>query len=141
MLDHSAALDPWLRTVDMLKATNRARPDAMQKLSIVPRAAPCSVAGLAVKVVDRPTPTTIIVAWCDPQSCRYLDQVWRSSTARRQGTCALSGMQIQRGDAIYRPRACHPTPLNADAMMLAGCIQPCGEDPVVRLHSVARTGV
>ncbi|MDR5753168.1 MULTISPECIES: DUF3331 domain-containing protein [unclassified Caballeronia] len=125
-------IDPWSQTVGWLTlqsaATNvRARDPQRENEAIATRArcigdAPTH-ANVVVSVIDRPTSSTATVAWCDPRSCRYGDQVWRASVARQPGVCALSGRSIGRGDAIYRPRACRPSPLNAGAMILATVVE------------------
>ncbi|SRR5258708_31952202 len=78
---------------------------------------------VVVSVVDRITPTTATIDWCDSMVCRYGDQVWQADTAGKDGMCALSGGIIRRGDAIYRPRASRRSPLNADAMIIAAYVE------------------
>lgn len=125
-------LDPWSQTVGWLTmqsvSTNAHARESQRADESVARRQRCvsttpAHANVAVSVIDRPTASTATVAWCDPRSCRYGDQVWRASVARQPGTCALSGRSIGRGDAIYRPRACRPSPLNAGAMILAAVVE------------------
>nr|WP_242665749.1 DUF3331 domain-containing protein [Paraburkholderia ginsengiterrae] len=78
--------------------------------------------GASVRVIDRPTATTAVVAWSDPTFCFYGDQVWRAGIARHQGICAISGRLIRRGDEVYKPSR-RPTPANAMAMILSVVVQ------------------
>jgi hypothetical protein len=75
-----------------------------------------------VRVNDRPSPDTISVSWSQPNSCRYGDQMWFVSVARRRGACALSGAAVEPGDWVYRPRGAKRRPLNADAVMLVSAV-------------------
>jgi hypothetical protein len=76
-----------------------------------------------VIVLDRPSSMTVTVQWCDATSGRYGDQIWRAGVSRENAVCVLSGERINRGDAIYRPRACGQSPLNAGEMILASAIE------------------
>jgi hypothetical protein len=119
--------DPWMQTIGLLSfmsfdtpARVAAKPSHEWRLS-----APCkreAAATGSVKVVDRPSATTATIAWSDPTSCCYGDQIWRSSVARREGVCAVSGRQIHPGDAVYKPRTCIPAPANAHAMILSAVV-------------------
>jgi hypothetical protein len=72
-----------------------------------------------VNVLDRLSERTVAVSWRDSTSCHYNDQIWRVGIARQPGCCAITGMHIEPGDAIYRPIPTVPAPLNAQAMILA----------------------
>jgi Domain of unknown function (DUF3331) len=74
---------------------------------------------VCVRVIDRPSASTATIAWRDPTMGCYGDQVWRASVSRSHGVCAVSGLPIVPGDAVYRPRARHPLPLNVTEMILA----------------------
>jgi len=76
-----------------------------------------------VRVVDRVSARSVVVYWCDPTSCRYGDQLWRAGVAKGRGRCALSGVAIDAGDAVYRPRSGRLRPVNAAAMMLASEVE------------------
>ena len=82
---------------------------------------------MCVRVVDRPSPITATIAWRDPTACCYGDQVWRASVSRSHGVCAVSGRPILPGDAVYRPRASHPLPLNVGEMILAAVVHDAVE--------------
>ena len=60
---------------------------------------------ITVKLLERPTPSTVLVSWHDPQRCSYNYQLWRRSSARHDDICALSGQRIEYGQSVYRPGA------------------------------------
>jgi hypothetical protein len=72
---------------------------------------------VSVRVLDRPSSTTATIAWSDPTSCYYGDQIWRASVARQSGVCATSGQPVRVGDEVYKPR-CKPMPVNGGAAIL-----------------------
>lgn len=134
------AVDPWTQTLGLLaqlSGSSDARVVApacetqrgcVSGYVVHPR--PVNVvrrAGL-VNFVDRPTATTVTIAWRDSTHCSYGDQLWQASRARVNGVCAMSGHPIHAGDAVYQPRPVQPTPLNADAMILASALQEIEED-------------
>ncbi|WP_418789373.1 DUF3331 domain-containing protein [Paraburkholderia pallida] len=71
-----------------------------------------------VRIVERPTVGPVTLTWRDPLCCSYGNQEWYLTRARRTGVCALSGLEIRRGQTVYRPRATRPQALNANAMIL-----------------------
>ncbi|CAB3776432.1 DUF3331 domain-containing protein [Pararobbsia alpina] len=75
-----------------------------------------------VNVLDRLSERTVAVSWRDSTSCHYNDQIWRVGIARQPGRCAVTGVRIQPGEAIYRPIPTLPAPVNAQAMILASAI-------------------
>ncbi|WP_201642812.1 DUF3331 domain-containing protein [Paraburkholderia metrosideri] len=83
---------------------------------------------ISVVLLDRVSPRTATVSWSDPQGCKYGEQVWRLATAKRAGTCVLSGQPIARGEQIYRPTKVDPPPTNADAMMLVAALNEALSD-------------
>jgi hypothetical protein len=117
---YSDATDPWLMTIGLLSAdTHRAHKPA-------PTCKPRSMSrhdkpvdGLTVRVLERATATRVTLAWRDPSRCSYGDQEWYLTSARRSGVCAISGLQIRRGESVYRPRMTRPPALNAEAMIRA----------------------
>lgn len=139
--------DPWSQTLcllDSLSCTEEtssgqslARPPGVRvsaRRSAHRRVAAVACAsdkrGAHIRVLERPTSRTAIVTWGDPTSCHYGDQVWRVARASSDGYCALSGQQIRRGDAVYRPSHYRLAPANAGSMMLAACVlvAPIGEE-------------
>ncbi|KLU21507.1 hypothetical protein EOS_35660 [Caballeronia mineralivorans PML1(12)] len=132
MLAKPIANDPWSQALDPLTELSGVASENSQDATYTadksrqPMASePVTGArnGVVVTVIDRPAPGTATVAWCDPTSCRYGDQVWRVSVARESAVCALSGNTISPGDAVYRPRASKPLPINASAMILASLVE------------------
>jgi hypothetical protein len=130
MLAKQMCGDPWSQTLFLLDALSKAGKAGRQPAGrgqARPRLRPLDdeegPKGEAnIRVLDRPTSRTAIVTWGDPTSCHYGDQVWRVARAARDGFCALSGQQIHRGDAVYRPSHYRPAPANAGSMMLAQCV-------------------
>ncbi|MGT2477276.1 DUF3331 domain-containing protein [Paraburkholderia terrae] len=75
-----------------------------------------------VRVLDKPTPQTLIVSWCDARSGHYGYQTWRAVVARKRGMCVLTGHLIKAGEMVYKPRSEGQPPANGDAMILAESI-------------------
>ncbi|WP_321574986.1 SET domain-containing protein-lysine N-methyltransferase [Paraburkholderia franconis] len=67
-----------------------------------------------IRVLERPSATTIIVSWCEAGRCHYGEQVWILKKAVRDGYCALSYVPVKAGDRVFVPRGT-PPPLNHDA--------------------------
>lgn len=123
--------DPWSRTVSLLTvdANTMVHLTGSVAKDVPPRVAtnPTQVLRCAlVRLIDRPTATTAIVAWSDPTSCFYGDQKWCAGIARHQGICAISGRPIRRGDKIFKPYH-RPVPANAMAMILAAVLREANE--------------
>jgi hypothetical protein len=73
--------------------------------------------------IERQDKGMALVSWCDPTMCHYIDQVWGQVVARSSGYCALTGQRIERGDAVFRPRARgRNRPANCDEMILASAL-------------------
>lgn len=81
-----------------------------------------------VTVLEQLPESLVALAWHDPTLCNYEEQIWSPMQARRAGRCALSGLRISRGDAVYTPRTRgKPAPLNEDAMILASALRNAHE--------------
>jgi hypothetical protein len=80
-----------------------------------------------VSIIDRPSARTATISWRDPTGCCYGDQVWRAGVSRGQGICAMTGQTILRGDAVFKPCARHPLPMNIGAMILAAVVHDTAE--------------
>jgi hypothetical protein len=77
----------------------------------------------ALKTIEPLDEKCLLVCWCDPTSGHYVDQVWINVTARRSGRCALTGLPIRRGDAIYKPQARGArVPANFNEMILLSAL-------------------
>ncbi|MEW6340497.1 MAG: DUF3331 domain-containing protein [Pseudomonadota bacterium] len=73
--------------------------------------------------IERQDDTSALVSWCDPTMCHYVDQVWIQVSARHGGYCALTGQRIERGTAIFKPRARgQHRPANSHEMILAAAL-------------------
>ena len=73
-----------------------------------------------VTVLERLSNSLVALSWRDPTLCNYEEQMWSPGLARTSGRCALSGLHIRKGDAIYKPvTRGQKVPLNRNAMILA----------------------
>jgi hypothetical protein len=59
-------------------------------------------AGGMIRLLGRPSPDCVSLAWGHPCCGRYGDQIWRKVVARRSAVCALSGRPIRKGMRIYK---------------------------------------
>jgi hypothetical protein len=75
-----------------------------------------------VRILERPTNSTLIVLWSDPGRCFYGHQSWRATKARLAGRCAFSHSVIREGDEVYRPAYTSVEPQNSHAMILASVV-------------------
>lgn len=104
--------DPWTQTVALLAGKPLAYGRCTDSTGVacgeqrsVPdgaTAAPYSCA-YAIKGVEWRDRSAVVIRWHDSLSGCYGAQVWKRTTAKRRGWCALSGEEISRGDRIYRP--------------------------------------
>jgi hypothetical protein len=79
--------------------------------------------GSKITSIERQDDASALVSWCDPTMCHYIDQVWIQVTARHGGYCALTGQRIERGAAIFKPRARgQRRPANGHEMILAAAL-------------------
>ncbi|MFJ1211717.1 DUF3331 domain-containing protein [Burkholderia pyrrocinia] len=58
----------------------------------------------AIVAAERQTDSSVLISWSDPTRCRYDEQRWISAKSRALGRCALTGITIHTGDAIYKPQ-------------------------------------
>jgi Domain of unknown function (DUF3331) len=118
----------WVQTIGLLDPLSGAREAVVGRKRAAAargeRGTPASIRDRelpegCVSILERPSASTVTIAWRDATTCCYADQIWHASLSRSQGVCAMSGRPILPGDAVYRPRARRPLPLNVDAMILA----------------------
>ena len=123
MLANANVMDPWTQTIGLLGTSSRLM-SAAERAAWSRQKARSTEARLdaIVTLIDRPTPSTATVAWRDSTRGCFGDQVWRMARARASGFCAMSGQAIRPGDAVYKPNP-RPTPVNADAMILASVLR------------------
>ncbi|WP_408516730.1 DUF3331 domain-containing protein [Paraburkholderia madseniana] len=62
----------------------------------------------AIKVLECHGASVAIIAWMDPTTCCYGEQLWRRCVARKSRICALSGQ-------IHPPRLVRSPPRNISA--------------------------
>jgi hypothetical protein len=99
------------------------------------RACDCTAAALAnepvkqvtgptrFQIVERLSRETLSVYWSDARTGRYADQLWRLGRARIRSFCVLTGVPIQVGDLVYRPKSQSTgSPANRDFMILADMV-------------------
>ena len=120
--------DPWTQTVDLLgNFCNGEHVERIARRIGSRRHAKgqdgAHVSGSTVRLIEWSTATTVTLAWRDSTRCSYGEQIWHLTRARKSGVCAISARAIQRGEAVFRPRATRRLPLNADAMILASVLQ------------------
>src|ERR1700710_1740366 len=112
----AVAVEGWLAIVNQLATVGAVPLTISQGPRGVARFDPDN---LALRVVERLTPRTATVDWCEAGICHYSEQTWVAATAKHSGACALTGARIRHGDHIYRPRSATPPPGNAGAMIVA----------------------
>ena len=124
------SIDPWSQTINALAACQAdiaARTHVLAGSAKIrtKRAQDRSSRGASIRLIERPTSTTVTVAWSDPTVGCFGNQTWRLTRARHAGVCAISGRLIGCGEEIYRPM-CRPIPVNAKAMILAEVVAEFG---------------
>jgi hypothetical protein len=129
-MKHPSVLDPWSRTLAMLESqpsrpSERSGAHTCGTPALVQRTMQRGAYGVkpdhnvSIRVLERLSDSTLSLSWHDPTSFNYSEQVWALCTARKGGTCALSGQSIRRGQPVYRPRRVGSSvPLNSGAMIL-----------------------
>ncbi|MDR5816527.1 MULTISPECIES: DUF3331 domain-containing protein [unclassified Caballeronia] len=134
-------MDPWSRTLAMLDKSGRLSEAAdnpasltrtlVRKVPVRGSFAPDNETGrVNIRVLERLSASTLALSWHDPTSFNYSEQVWSLCTARKRGTCALSGQAIRRGQPVYRPRRVgRSIPLNSGAMILARAVMVTPLEP------------
>lgn len=138
-MEHPQSADPWKYTLDLLHqmstppgaAGDRARPlsKAVQLLALPRRRDLANRESVAhLHVVEQYSDLVITVCWRDPTFGCYGEQLWKRVTSRTRAICALSGLQIRRGDAVFRPWARGCKPVNVSLMILASAVATLAEE-------------
>ena len=140
-MKHPSLMDPWSRTLAMLDSRSGRPSEMNEKPALLTRSLVRNVPGKSactgqsdghcvnIRVLERLSESTLALSWHDPTSFNYSEQVWALCTARKRGTCALSGQSIRRGQPVYRPRRVGSSvPLNSGAMILALALTPAEEE-------------
>jgi hypothetical protein len=122
--------DVWSQTVAMIAHVDTGQEPARMRRGERPRSAVAHAQEWVqptVRVLERATSQTLTVSWCDSRTGHYGHQTWQERIARRAGTCVLSGRSIAAGDHVYSPYVRGSPPSNAEAMIIASCVDA---DPV-----------
>ena len=130
MLANANIIDPWMQTIGLLSVPaggSKGCGSGLNERNGARHVDGTALHGVTVSLIDRPTPATATISWRDSTRCCYGDQLWRSSRARTEGICAMSGRPIRPGDAVYKPRFGRSAPRNADAMILTSALDDATE--------------
>jgi hypothetical protein len=133
-MDTPETVDVWKHTLDLLMLMQLPKPSGSAGEAVHERCKlsgfatfgnrrPRLVRGVHLHIVEKYSNSTIAVCWRDATSGCYGEQLWRVVTARAGSTCALSGLQIRRGDAVFRPSTRGHKPANNDSMILASAVE------------------
>ncbi|AUT75940.1 hypothetical protein C2L64_47715 [Paraburkholderia hospita] len=123
--DNVGGSQAWHRTLEMLSSGGDDRHDRVRSIiTAEPNTSSAYRAGnkVQVRILERPTNSTLIVLWSDPGRCFYGHQSWRATKARLAGRCAFSHSVIREGDEVYRPAYTSVEPQNSQAMILASVV-------------------
>ena len=131
--------DPWSATLAALRSfssppdQHRVVPDPFARGSCKPaqhrQRGGADIRTFTVTVLEQLSNSLVALSWRDPTLCNYEEQMWSPALARNPGRCALSGLHIRKGDAIYKPVTRGKTaPLNRDAMILASALPKVRDD-------------
>lgn len=115
----------WHRIVELLSSGNDHRRDGVTTSRAAepnPSSTYRTGTKLQVRILERPTNSTILVLWSEPGRCFYGHQSWRATKARISGCCAFSCSVIQEGDEVYKPVYTGVEPQNSQAMILASAV-------------------
>ncbi|XUW93868.1 DUF3331 domain-containing protein (plasmid) [Burkholderia sp. M6-3] len=86
--------------ISALAPAHRAQPSTRR----LPAATSWTRHRTSVRAIEPHGKSSLLVFWCDPTCCHYVDQLWINVMARKSGRCALTGLPIRRGDLIYKPQ-------------------------------------
>jgi hypothetical protein len=77
---------------------------------------------VCIEILERLSPTSIVISWADATSGRYGEQTWTLRAARRKGVCSLSGEPFPPGALIYRPNVRQSSATNTNQSISAAAI-------------------
>jgi hypothetical protein len=77
---------------------------------------------VCVEILERLSPTSIVISWADATSGRYGEQTWTLRSARRKGVCSLSGEPFSQGTLVYRPNVRRGIATNTNQSISAAAI-------------------
>jgi hypothetical protein len=89
----------------------------------------CDQCGGTIAFVEWVNSKSAILSWKASTSGVYGEQLWKLRTAKRLGSCAISGKKIRRGNAVFRPwhRGDQLVPVNANCEILEQSLREFGE--------------
>jgi hypothetical protein len=120
-------MGPWPHIVDCLRSSSPCTARSTRKPAMLARCSPAPNAltpTASIRHIEWQTMHTIRVSWSDATLGQCHDQTWRAGLARTEGVCALTGVPVRRGDAVFRPLALgHDSPINAPHMILANTLR------------------
>lgn len=135
-MDNPDPSDAWKHTLDLLLSMQLSRPacDVDKDAHRLCRHAQLTAVGnrrtragrdrvIHLHIIEKYSSSAIAICWRDATSGCYGEQLWKVVTARSGSTCALSGLRIRRGDAVFRPWARGYKPVNGDSMILASAVE------------------
>jgi hypothetical protein len=59
---------------------------------------------MAVQTVERQNDRAMLISWSDATRGHFAEQRWVSGKSRCRGRCAMTGVEIRRGDPVYKPQ-------------------------------------
>ena len=127
--DDVTASDPWRRTLEMLSSGVDGWHDGDRCSVVAPRDTSSAYRvseNVQIRILERPTNSTVIIHWSDPGRCFYGHQSSRVAKASIAGRCAFSRVAIREGDEVYRPAYTNVKPQNAQAMILVSAVYRTG---------------
>jgi hypothetical protein len=75
-----------------------------------------------VEILERLSPTSVVLCLVDATSGRYSGQIWTMRTAVKKGVCSVSMMPFVRGDQVYRRSTRGDNLVRENQSILAGAI-------------------
>jgi hypothetical protein len=127
LMDRSADDQRWLQMLASLASRSLllAVKDAeSQRASTVSHCKPMDSVrnSICVEILERLSPTSIVISWADATSGRYGEQTWTLRSARRKGVCPLSGEPFPPGAPVYRPNVRQGSATNTNQSISAAAI-------------------
>jgi hypothetical protein len=77
----------------------------------------------SIKMLGQAVYSTISMSWLHLTACRYADQIWRISVARRSDICASTRAAIRTCVHIYRLAHMRPLRVNSNFLIRAAIVE------------------
>jgi hypothetical protein len=125
LLEFNGRTTPLLRSDPITEQSDCAGQDGRQAGSIKREQGMSTLKrNVRVSFVERFGAKTVSLTWHDSTQACYGEQLWMRKTARSSGRCALTGMAVRRGDAVYSPASrAAIRPLNCTQMILSAVLE------------------